>query len=146
MLVSSQSIPTLSTLSPLAQDCACIMLAFMHNAGMTMRMLTTKRPTRLQADGAFFFASSGDRLAVRTRGVHPRNVSSNLAPRTIVVSGTDAAETAPAPDHQPRDLAPKKMTASRNIAPNRSGFQNAAHFPQMTDLARHEHPSSRQAN
>ena len=63
-----------------------------------------------------------------------------------LTSGADAALTAPTPDHQPRDLAPKKMTASRNIAPIRSVFQNAAHFPQMTDLARHESPLPRKAN
>jgi hypothetical protein len=43
-------------------------------------------------------------------------------------------------------LAPKKMTASRNIAQNRSIFHTAAHFPQMSDLARHEYPSPRKAN
>jgi hypothetical protein len=96
--------------------------------------------------GKALFVMGGDRLAVRTRGVHPRNVSSNLAPRTIVVSGTATAETVTAPDHQPRDLAPKKMTASRNIAPNRSIFHTAAHLPQMSDLARYEQPSPRQAN
>jgi hypothetical protein len=105
-----------------------------------------KHPTRFSADGVFFFERCGDRLAVRTRGVHPRNVSSNLAPCTIVVSGTATAETVTAPDHQPRDLAPKKMTASRNIAQNRSIFQNAGRFPQMSDLARHEQPFSRQAS
>jgi hypothetical protein len=105
-----------------------------------------ERPTRFQADGALFFVRCGDRLAVRTRGVHPRNVSSNLAPCTIVVSGTATAETVTAPDHQPRDLAPKKMTALRNIAQNRSIFQNAGRFPQMSDLARHELPLSRKAN
>jgi len=31
-----------------------------------------ERPTRRQADEAFFFVRRGDRLAVRTRGVHPR--------------------------------------------------------------------------
>src|SRR5271154_1727603 len=108
------------------------MLSSIHNA---------ERPTRISADGAFFFVLRGDRLAVRTRGVHPRNVSSNLAPCTIVVGGTVTVSAATAPDHQPRDLAPKKMTASRNIAPNRSIFHTAAHFPQMTDLARHEYPS-----
>jgi hypothetical protein len=43
-------------------------------------------------------------------------------------------------------LAPKKMTASRNIAPRRSVFQNAAQSPHVTDLARHEYPSPRQAD
>jgi hypothetical protein len=104
-----------------------------------------KRPTCVNAGGALF-VMGGDRLAVRTRGVHPRNVSSNLALRTIVVSGTVTVSAATAPDHQPRDLAPKKMTALRNIAPNRSVFQNAAHLPKMSDLARHEYPLPRQAN
>lgn len=117
-----------------------------YRDGMLSSIHRQEYPTRLPADGVFFFVLSGDRLAVRTRGVHPRNVSSNLAPRTIVVSGTVTVSAATAPDHQPRDLAPKKMTASRNIAPNRSIFHTAAHFPQMSDLARHEHPSSRQAN
>jgi hypothetical protein len=43
-------------------------------------------------------------------------------------------------------LAPKKMTTPRNIAPKRFIFYTAAHFPQMTDLARHEYPLPRQAN
>jgi hypothetical protein len=146
MLVVSNRIPALFTISPKMQHPYCIVPATVHNAGMTLGMLTLQRPTRFSADGALFFASCGDRLAVRTRGVHPRNVSSNLAPRTIVVSGTATAETVTAPDHQPRDLAPKKMTASRNIAPNRSIFQNAGHFPQMSDLARHEQPLPRQTD
>jgi hypothetical protein len=112
----------------------------MHN-----ELTKTERPTRFPADGALF-AVRGDRLAVRTRWLHHRNVSSNLALRTIVVSGTVTVEAATAPDHQPRDLAPKKMTASRSIAQNRSIFHTAAHYPQMSDLARHEQPSSRQAN
>ena len=105
-----------------------------------------ERPNRFQAAEALFFVGRGDRLAVRTRGVHPRNVSSNLALRTIVVSGTVTVSAATAPDHQPRDLAPKKMTTPRNIAQNRSIFQNAGRFPQMSDLARHELPHPRQAN
>jgi hypothetical protein len=43
-------------------------------------------------------------------------------------------------------LAPRKMTTPRNIAHGASVFQNAAHFPQLTDLARHEHPLPRQEN
>ena len=117
-----------------------------HYKNMLSIIHKGKRPTRRQAGGVLFFVRCGDRLVVRTRGVHPRNVSSNLAPRTIVVSGTATAETVTAPDHQPRDLAPKKMTASRNITQNRSIFQNAGRFPQMSDLARHEQPSSRQAD
>lgn len=110
-----------------------------------MEMRKQQRPTCGDAGGAFLYVR-GDRLAVRTRGVHPRNVSSNLAPRAIVVSGTVTAETATAPDHQPRDLAPRKMTTPRNITHGVSVFQNAAHFPQVTDLARHEYPLPRPAN
>src|ERR1700683_2964692 len=99
------------------------------------------RPRPDHREGAFL-CLSGDRLAVRTRGVHPRNVSSNLAPRTII-KWDRAVGSSPAPDHQPRDLAPKKMTASRNIAPNRSIFQNAGRFPKRSDLPRHEQPITR---
>ena len=55
-----------------------------------------------------------------------------------LTSGTDAAETAPAPDHKPRDRTPRKMTASRNIARFGSVFQNAVLFP-MPDRTRHEY-------
>lgn len=104
-----------------------------------------KRPFSVTREGAFF-AVGGGRLVVRTPGVHPGNVSSILAPRAIVFSGADAALTAPTPDHQPRDWAPRKMTASRNIAHRRSLFQNAAYSPNMVDWARHEQPLPRKAN
>ena len=120
--------------------------AVKHDPYMLSSIHKHERLTCGYIAGEAFSYVGGDRLAVRTRGVHPRNVSSNLAPCTIVVSGTATAETVTAPDHQPRDLAPKKMTASRNIAQNRSVFQNAGRFPQMSDLARHEYPPSRQAN
>lgn len=42
------------------------LLSMTHNA---------ERPTRRQTGEAFFIVWRGDRLAVRTRGVHPRNVS-----------------------------------------------------------------------
>ena len=121
-------------------------LAVKHSPDMLSIAHQDERPTRFPAGRAFFFVRRGDRLAVRTRGVHPRNVSSNLALRSIEVSGTVTVSAATAPDHQPRDLAPKKMTTRRNIAPNRSIFHTAAHFPQMTDLARHEYPRKIQAS
>jgi hypothetical protein len=111
---------------------------------LSMAPKQERLPCRKAGEALLYFR--GDRLAVRTRGVHPRNVSSNLALRTIVVSGTVTVEAATAPDHQPRDLAPRKTTASRNIAQSASVFQNAAHFPKMSDLARHAHPLPRQAN
>ena len=98
------------------------------------------------AGEAFLFVVGGVRLVVRTPGVHPGNVSSILAPRAIVFSGADTAGTVPTPDHQPRDLTPKKMTASRNIASNGLIFHTAVHTPQMTDLTRHEYPFPRKAN
>ena len=62
-------------------------------------------------------------------------------------SGTDAVEAVPVPDQKPRDLAPKQMTTQANIADSVLFFQSpASGRPQMTDLARHEYPSSRQAN
>lgn len=118
----------------------------MYNAGMTIGMLTYERLACGYIAGEAFFVCGGVRLVVRTPGVHPGNVSSILAPRAIVFSGANAAETASAPDHQPRDLTPKKMTASRNIAPSSSIFHTAVHAPQVTDLTRHEYPFPRKAN
>lgn len=103
-----------------------------------------ERPIRQQAGGALF-AVRGDRLGVQDAVVtSPKRQFEAGSPHQV--SGTVAAETVTAPDHQPRDLAPKKMTASRNIAQNRSIFHPAAHFPQMSDLARHEQPSPRQTD
>jgi hypothetical protein len=117
---------------------------------------TEKGPNRLQADGAFLRSEawqsgllhraypSADLWAsiplAGSREFEPHRFHHRL------FSGADAAETAPAPDHQPRDLAPRKMTAPRNIAPITSDFQNAAQSPQLTDLARHEHPLPRKAD
>lgn len=111
-----------------------------------MGMLTYERLACGYIAGEAFFVCGGVRLVVRTPGVHPGNVSSILAPRAIVFSGADAALTAPTPDHQPRDLTPKKMTASRNIASNGLIFHSAVHTPQMSDLTRHEHSLPRPAN
>src|SRR5262249_52152059 len=101
----SIAMPTLSRKSPMLQDNTCGMPAFMHNAGMANAMPATERPTRLTADGAFFVC--GGRLVVRTPGVHPGNVSSNLAPRT---KWDPAVGSSPAPCLSPRDWAPKRST------------------------------------
>src|ERR1700722_19499837 len=117
------------------------MLALMHNAGMAKEMHKQQRPTCGDAGGAFLYVR-GDRLAVRTRGVHPRNVSSNLAPCTI--SGPVAVEAAASPCLQPRDCAPWHPTVA-NIAATARFFHSAAQSLNA-DCARHEYPSSRQAN
>jgi len=52
-----------------------------------MLSLGNRKRLALRVHGGAPFGVGGDRLAVRTQGVHPRNVSSNLAPRAIVVSG-----------------------------------------------------------
>src|ERR1700744_6524246 len=126
------------------------MLAFSdskHNvASMVLGIHKQNGPVRSNADGAFLRSEtwqsgllhraypSADLWASKPLAGSREFESHRFHHQT---SGADAALTAPAPDHQPRDLAPKKMTASRNIAPNWSIFHAAAHFPQMTDLARH---------
>ena len=97
---------------------------------------TKERPTRLLADEAFFFVRGGDRLAVRTRRVHLRNVSSSLAPRTIT-SGTVIVGAMAAPDLQPRDWAPEYPTVA-NIAALAAFFHRAPSL-NMSDWAPHEH-------
>jgi hypothetical protein len=47
-----------------------------------LSIYTQERPTRLPADEAFFCVRGG-RLVVRTPGVHPGTVSSNLSPRRV---------------------------------------------------------------
>src|SRR5438105_10599838 len=84
----------------------------------------------------------GGRLAVRTPGVHPGNVSSNLAPRAII-SGTVIVGAMAAPSRPPRDWAPRyptvcNITASARICTARS--------LNVSDWARHEYPSPRQAD
>src|SRR5581483_567396 len=104
-----------------------------------------KRPTCVNAGGALFVAPVRGSSSGKDAGTTPpkRQFEPGSSHHS---SGTGAAETAPAPDHQPRDLAPRKMTASNNITVRKSVFQNAVQFPQVTDLARHEHPSPRQAD
>jgi hypothetical protein len=94
--------------------------------------------------GEAFFYLGGDRLEVRTPGVHPGNVSSKLAPRALT-SGTVTVGAAAAPDLPPRDWAPELPIVS-NIAIPEGLFHRAPNTLNVTDWARHEHPSSRQAN
>ena len=114
----------------------------MHNTSMALEMHRRQRTTRLHADGAFFFALRGGRLAVRTPGVHPGNVSSNLAPRAIK-SGTVIVGAMPAPSHPPRDWAPEFPTVSNIAISDR--FCTAL-SPNVTDWARHARTSPRQAD
>src|ERR1700683_1703086 len=61
-----------------------------------------------------------------------------------LTSGTDAAETAPAPCLSPRDWAPRRSTEA-NIS-RFSRTRQRAPSPNVSDLARDEHPLPRQAN
>src|ERR1043166_7801691 len=110
---------------------------------MKPRFYETKRPTRFLADEALLRVGGG-RLAVRTPGVHPGNVSSNLAPRAIS-SGPVTAGTETSPCPQPRDWAPRCQTVS-NISLFGRFFYRAARSFNMSDWARREHPLSQSAN
>lgn len=119
-------------------------------------LVMIERPTRLQADGAFL------RLEAWQSGLlHRAYPSADLwASKPLagsrqfesdrfrhLTSGAAVVAAAAAPDHQPRDLAPKQTTVLRNIHLAGCGFQKRdGQHPQMTDLARHEYPSPRQAN
>lgn len=128
----------------------------MHNASMHSEMHQQKRPTGLAAGGAFL------RLEAWQSGLLHRAypsadlwVSKPLAgsrefePHRFhhLTSGAAVVAAAAAPDHQPRDLAPKQTTVLSNIRLAGLYFQNCSGpLPQMTDLARHEYPSPRQAD
>jgi hypothetical protein len=103
-----------------------------------------ERPTRFPADGAFFVAQRGGRLAVKDAGGTSRKRQFEPgSPRQI--SGTVSAPTLAAPCRQPRDSAPWYPTVG-NIAPSVRFFHRVAGSPNMTDSARHEYPLSRQAD
>jgi hypothetical protein len=92
------------------------------------------------AGEAFSFAG-GDRLAVKDAGgTSPKRQFEPGSPRQV--SGPVAAETAASPDLQPRDCAPWHPTVA-NIAAIGSFFHSAAQSHNVTDCARHEHPSPR---
>lgn len=115
-----------------------------------------ERPTRLQAGGAFL------RLEAWQSGLsHRAYPSADLwASKPLagsrefeshrfhhLTSGAAVVAAAAAPDHQPRDLAPERMTVLDSIRLAGRVFQKRnGPLPQMTDLARHESPSSRQTN
>lgn len=125
-----------------------IMLAFLQSkhkvASMHRGLPNRKHPIRLQADGVFFFVRSGDRLVVKDAVVtSPKRQFEPGSPRQV--SGTVIAGTMAAPDLQPRDCAPWYPTVA-NIAAIGRFFHSAAQSPKMTDCARHEQPSPRQAN
>ena len=102
-----------------------------------------ERPTRLQADGAFF-AVRGDRLADKDAVTTPRKRQCEPgSPHQS--SGTVIVEAMAAPDLQPRDCAPWYPTVA-NIADTDRIFHRAAQSPNLTDCARHEQPHPRQAN
>lgn len=82
------------------------------------------------------FLLGGNRLAVRTRWLRHRNVSSNLAPRANQ-SGTVPVAAVAAPDRQPRDWAPRYPTV-RNIARAGRNFHLATLSHNVSDWARHE--------
>jgi hypothetical protein len=126
-----------------------------HHAAMLSIVYQQERPVRSNADGAFLRSEAWQRGLLHRAypsadvwASNPLTASREFEPHRFhhLTSGTDTAQTAPVPDHQPRDLTPKKMTASRNIAPSLSIFHPADHAPQVTDLTRHEHPFPRKTD
>ena len=113
-------------------------VAFMHKEAPKR-----KHPTRLEADGVFFFVRCGDRLADKDAGTTPRKRQCEPgSPRQL--SGTVTVGAAAAPDRQPRDCAPWHPTLA-NIAALARIFHSAAQSPNA-DCARHEYPRKIQAN
>jgi hypothetical protein len=95
-----------------------------------------ERPTRLQADGAFFVAPRGGRLVVKDAVVtSPKRQFEPGSPRQL--SGTVPVAAVAAPDRQPRDCAPWYPTVA-NITAMARNFHSAAQSPNATDCARHE--------
>ena len=114
----------------------------MYDACMTTGNLTGKRPTRLQADGAFFVVWRGSSSGQGRGDYTPETPSSILAPRTIS-SGPASVAAATSPCLQPRDCAPWYPTVS-NIVAFGQIFHGALYL-NVTDCAR-EHSLSQQAN
>lgn len=138
------------------QACACIVYGTVHNAGMVAQMHMHERPAGLSAGEAFLCAE-----AWRSGLTHRAYPSADLwASKPLagsrqfesdrfhhLTSGAAVVAAAAAPDHQPRDLAPKRTTVLDSIRLAGLIFQNCdGPHPQMTDLARHEQPLPRQAN
>src|SRR5579871_2365894 len=109
-----------------------------------LRYLTeAKRPQPDDRMGAFSCVG-GDRLAVKdARGTSRKRQFEPGSPHQL--SGTVTVGAAAAPDLQPRDWAPWYPTVA-NIAATSRFFHCAPQSPNVSDWARHEYPSSRQAN
>ncbi len=104
----------------------------------------SRRPTRLQADGAFFFAACGDRLAVKD--ARDTSAKRQFEPGSLhQLGGTVPVAAVAAPSHQPWDCGPWYPTVA-NIAATALIFHSATPSLNVTDCGRHEYPSSRQAN
>src|SRR5579872_1628822 len=95
---------------------------------MHSELTRMERPTCVDAGGALF--------VVPVRGSSSGQGRGDYTPVTSVriwlpapFKWDRAVGSSPAPDHQPRDRTPRKMTTKRNIARFRSDFQNADLFP-----------------
>jgi hypothetical protein len=141
-------------LHPIMQEYACIEILQAYNRLHAQGSPTRRTPRQRKARGAFLRSEAWQsgllHRAYPSADVwasNPLTASREFEPHRFLhlTSGTDAVSAAPVPDHQPRDRTPRKMTASRNIAPLRSVFQNAVLF-QTPDRTRREQPSSQQAD
>lgn len=112
----------------------------MHN-GFAIK----ERPTCVNAGGALFVVPVRGSSSGQGRGGYITETSVRTWLSAPFKWGR-AVGSSPAPDHQPRDRTPRKMTALRNIARFGSIFHTAAGLSHMPDRTRHEHPSPRKAN
>jgi hypothetical protein len=123
---------------------------------MVKHLPQTKRPLPVHRAGAFLRSEAWQsgllHRAYPSADVwasNPLTASREFEPHRFhhLTSGAEAVAAATAPDHQPRDLAPKRTTVLANIHLAGCIFQNRSGLlPQVTDLARHQYPVSRQAN
>jgi hypothetical protein len=96
-------------------------------------------PTRLAADGVFFFVPCGDRLAVKDAGAtSPKRQFEPGSPHQI--GGTVIVGAMAAPSHQPWDCGPWYPIVA-NITATALIFHCTAQSLNMTDCGRHEYPS-----
>src|SRR5258707_15544581 len=101
-------------------------------ASMVRSTQKRERPAGLVPGGALLCAEAWQRGLLHRAypsadvwASNPLTASREFEPHRFhhQTSGTNAAVTAPVPDHQPRDRTPRKMTAQRNIAPEKWIFQ-----------------------
>lgn len=117
---------------------------------------TQERPASRKAGGAFLRSEAWQsgllHRAYPSADVwasNPLTASREFEPHRFhhLTSGVAVLAGAATPDHQPRDLAPERTTVLDNIRLAGLYFQNrSGPLPQLTDLARHERPSPRQAD